>query len=45
MCHYYAILGTDSIDPAKLRRRRGITVCEVCLTAAERETLEKILGS
>jgi len=45
MCHYYAVLGTDNVDPAKLRRRRGITVCEVCLSATERETLEKLLGS
>lgn len=43
MCHNYSILGTDDPDPAKLKRRRGKTLCVVCLTVSERETIEGIL--
>jgi len=43
MCHHYSVLGTDDSDPAKLKRRRGKTLCVVCLTVGERETLEGIL--
>jgi hypothetical protein len=43
MCHYFSILGMDSPDPAKLRVRRGISVCERCLTAAEKEILESMM--
>lgn len=45
MCHSYSLLGTDSPDPAKLRKRRSATVCVVCLSAQEREAVEKILRS
>ena len=44
MCHSYVILSPDIADPAKLRPRRSVHVCIVCLSTAERETLERILG-
>lgn len=44
MCHNYSILGTHSPDPAKLQKRRSATLCVVCLSARERETIERILN-
>jgi hypothetical protein len=44
MCHNYSILGTDDPNPAKLKKRRSAVVCVVCLSARERETIERILN-
>jgi hypothetical protein len=43
MCHYFTVLAPDIPDPAKLRKRRSISVCVRCLRPDEKEILESML--
>ncbi len=42
-CHYYGVLGTDTPNRERPRKRRSSQICVECLTAEERKALEDLL--